>query len=325
MGNIGAGLFSPMFAGAAVIDRRTLLGAAAACSVMPAEAAVTTRAEWRDPARDRVVPVLIRCPAQPGPAPLVLLSHGLGGSREGLAYLGEILAGAGYVAVHLQHKGSDVAVWQGAGDPRQAMGAALTNVGAAVARLRDVVFALDTLTGDGEPLLRGRVDTGRIAVAGHSYGAWTATHVLGERLPLGGWGLGLPDRRLRAGIALSPVPPLGVPADRAYRGITAPILYVTGTQDRGMGVPDWHARTLGFRNAEAPALLAVLNGASHASFAGEAEIGGYWNDPTFHPRIARLCRLFLDAVLREDEAARAALLAGDGLAPGDAVESKGMA
>ena len=290
-----------------MLDRRTLLGAAVALGALddPAAAAPLppSRTAWRDPARNRVIPVLIRLPA---------------------------VTAAGYVAVHLQHKGSDAAIWQGAPDMRAAMGSAAMNPGVAVARLGDVVFALDHVLAGGEPLLRGLVDPARIAVAGHSYGAWTVSHVLGERLPLGRWGLDLPDRRLRAGIALSPVPPLpipvfGVPADVAFVGISAPILHVTGTQDSGMGVPDWRARTVGFRTATAPGLLAVLDGAAHASFAGEAEIGGRWNDPTYQPRVARLSRLFLDAVLRDDSAAKAALLRGDGLAARDTLESKGLA
>ena len=323
-----------------MIDRRTLLGAVAACTAAdaaPAAAAASapvavSRLDWRDARRNRTVPVLIRRPpgADARAAPLVLLSHGLGGTREGLAYLGEALAAAGYVAVHLQHHGSDDAIWRGAADMRGAMGSAAMNPAAAVARLGDVTFALDHILAGAEPLLRGQVDPAAIAVAGHSYGAWTVSHVLGERLPLGGWGLDLPDRRLRAGIELSPIPPLpipvfGVPASVAYGGITAPILHMTGTQDRGMGAPDWRARTVGYQTAAAPAVLAVLDGAAHASFAGEAEIGGHWNDPTYQPRIARTCRLFLDAVLRRDMSARAALLAGDGLGARDTIESKGFA
>lgn len=308
------------------MHRRTLLGAAAVCATTPAHAApAPLRTVWTDTARNRQVPVLIRLPAQAGLAPTVLLSHGLGGSRDGLAYLGIALAEAGYVAIHLQHKGSDAGIWQGAPDGRAGFGAALSDVGAAVARLGDVGFALDHIEAGAEPLLAGRVDMARVGIAGHSYGAWTVTHLLGERLPLGTWGLRLPEPRLRAGVALSPIPPLGVPADLAFGNITSPILHVTGTRDNGMGAPDWQARTVGYRTASAPGLLAVLDGAAHASFAGEAEVGGHWNDPTYQPRTAGLARLFLDSVLRGDGAARTALLRGDGLGPRDKLESKGMA
>jgi len=305
-----------------MLQRRTLLAATCASAVLPAKAESMRTEEWRDPARDRVIPVLIRTPRALGPVPLVVLSHGLGGSREGLAYLGRALADAGYLAVHLQHKGSDAGIWRGQSDPRNGMAAALLDPGAALARLQDVAFGLDRLLSGGAGDLA--IDRERIAIAGHSYGAWTASHMVGERLPLPAPGLHLPDRRLRAAVLLSPIPPLGVPANLAYGGITVPTLHVTGTHDYGYGVGDWRARTIGFQNATAPAFLAVLDRANHAAFAGEEGIGGYWNDPTYQGRTAAVATNFLDAALRHDAVAKAALLRGTGLAKGDAFESKGL-
>src|SRR4051812_19485771 len=40
---------------------------------------------WHDAARNRTLPVRLRLPRGTGPAPAVLISHGLGGSRDGLA------------------------------------------------------------------------------------------------------------------------------------------------------------------------------------------------------------------------------------------------
>src|SRR4051794_36633728 len=197
-----------------MLQRRTLLAAARAGAVLPPSSESMRAEEWRDPARDRVIPVLIRTPRASGKAPVVLLSHGLGGSREGLAYLGRALADAGYLAVHLQHKGSDAGIWRGQSDPRVGMAAALLDPGAALARLQDVGFALDDLLAGRHGL---EIDRERIAIAGPSYGAWTASHMVGERLPIAGVGLRLPDPRLRAAVLLSPIPPLGVPADLAYR------------------------------------------------------------------------------------------------------------
>jgi predicted dienelactone hydrolase len=48
----------------------------------------------------------------PGAAPVVLFSHGLGGSRTGSVFLGEHWAARGYVAVFLQHPGSDDSIWK---------------------------------------------------------------------------------------------------------------------------------------------------------------------------------------------------------------------
>nr|WP_283949819.1 acetylhydrolase [Limobrevibacterium gyesilva] len=287
--------------------------------------------EWRDPARGRTIPVRIRLPdtmPTPGaPAPVAILSHGLGGSRDGLAYLGIALAQAGFVVVHLQHHGSDSGVLRSGAGPAVAMALSVLDVRNALDRLYDVAFALDELAR--QPAWRGRLDLARAAIAGHSFGAWTVTHMLGEALPgvalLGeGRPLALPDRRLAAGIALSPVPPLLLPARSAFARVSAPILHVTGTRDSGVvdaATPE--DRTIPFHTIAAPGVLAVLAGATHASFAGEPAAGARWNEPTYHERTARLAVLFLRAVLWHDMAAASLLQRGAMLAPGDRIETKG--
>ena len=284
--------------------------------------AAPLRQDWYDASRARTVPVLVRLPVASGPAPVVIVSHGLGGSRDGLAYLGEALAAAGYVVVHLQHVGSDATIWQGAADIRGAMLQAVTNPGAALDRLYDVAFALDELARS--PGLARLVDLERAAIAGHSFGAWTASHMLGQRLPLPGFGPPLPDPRLLAGVTFSPIPPIGIAPEAAYGGVAAPMLHVTGTEDRGTQAPDWRARTAGFRLSPTPGVLVVLAGANHAAFAGEPAAGAYWNNPTYHARAARLAVLFLDTVLLGSTTAQTALLNGQGLAPDDRIEAKGF-
>ena len=71
---------------------------------------------WQDAARDRPVPVKIYSPATgKGPFPVIVFSHGLGGSREGYEYLGRQWASQGYVAVHVEHLGSDTFLYVDAG------------------------------------------------------------------------------------------------------------------------------------------------------------------------------------------------------------------
>src|ERR1700722_20103770 len=66
--------------------------------------------EWKDAKRERAVPVKVYLPKGEGPFPVVIFSHGLGGSRDGYEYLGRHWASHGYVGVHLQHLGSDSSV-----------------------------------------------------------------------------------------------------------------------------------------------------------------------------------------------------------------------
>ena len=61
----------------------------------------TILGEWTDAARaNRVVPYKIYYPANAqGARPIVIFSHGLGGSRDGAEYLLRFLAENGYAAV----------------------------------------------------------------------------------------------------------------------------------------------------------------------------------------------------------------------------------
>ncbi|HWL80574.1 MAG TPA: acetylhydrolase [Roseomonas sp.] len=306
--------------------RRTTLALPFLLAATAVQAQEAERQDWTDPARDRTLPVLLRWPDEAGgPVPLVLVSHGLGGSREGLAYLGEALAASGFAALHIQHPGTDDSLWRGAGDRRLSFAAAISDAGRALDRLQDAIFVLDELPR--RPELAGRVDLARLGIAGHSYGAWLVQHMLGERIPGGDRGLALPDRRLSAGIALSPVPSAGLPPQLAFARVKAPMLHVTGTQDDtwvdGTRAAD---RRIPFDAIAAPGVLAVLEGATHASFAGEAGAGARWEEATYHPRTAGLAVAFLRALWRQDAAARQFLREGAPglLAPGDVLETKGL-
>jgi len=128
-----------------------------------------------DSARNRDIPLLVYLPKSTSPAPVVLFSHGLGGSREGSRFLGEHWAGRGYVAVFVQHPGSDSSVLKSAG-PRDWMrslkeAASLRNF---VERTGDIPAVLNQLerwnTEKGHPLA-GRMDLKKIGMSGHSFGA----------------------------------------------------------------------------------------------------------------------------------------------------------
>src|SRR5436305_11540107 len=85
-------------------------------------AVAVTRYEWVDTARKRPVPVKIYSPEKgPGPFPVIVFSHGLGGSRETYEYLGRHWASHGYVVAHVQHEGSDDQVWKGKERPGLAL------------------------------------------------------------------------------------------------------------------------------------------------------------------------------------------------------------
>lgn len=95
-----------------------------------------------------------------GKLPVVLLSHGLGGSWRSLAWLAGDLAGKGALVVSVDHPASSTFDFD--------MRAGLKHW----TRARDLSRALDKLMDD--PRYSGRIDHSRIMAAGFSYGGWTA-------------------------------------------------------------------------------------------------------------------------------------------------------
>ena len=104
--------------------------------------------DWLDASRQRAVPVRLYLPlsATVGhPVPLVVFSHGIGGSRRGYSYLGQHWASQGYASLHLQHVGSDRSLWAGNPLALPVRLQAAAQESEATARVRDLSFALDQL------------------------------------------------------------------------------------------------------------------------------------------------------------------------------------
>lgn len=259
----------------------------------------------RDPGRDREIPLRVYLPAGTNAAPVVLFSHGLGGSREGCAYLGEHWAARGYVAAFLQHPGSDESVWreQPIADRMAAMREAASGKNFML-RVMDVPAVLDRLTewngSRGHPL-RGRLDLARVGMSGHSFGAVTTQAVSGQTFP---WvGARFTDGRIRAAIAFSPSGPKRGDAAAAFGSVGIPWLLMTGTRDVAViGDTDVASRLAVF-----PALPKgdkyelVLFDAEHSAFADRALPGDKMGrNPNHHRAILALTTAFWDAYLRGD-------------------------
>lgn len=102
-----------------------------------------------------------------GAHPLVVLSHGYGGTWRNLSWLAEELVKDGYAVAAPDHPGTT----HFNRDPQQA--AMLWE------RPRDLSRVIDALEGD--PALAGTIDPGRIAAIGHSLGGWSVTALAGAR------------------------------------------------------------------------------------------------------------------------------------------------
>jgi predicted dienelactone hydrolase len=260
---------------------------------------------FHDTNRDRDIPLRIYLPAESRPEPVVLFSHGLGGSRTGDVFLGEHWAARGYVAVFVQHPGSDEAVWQNV-PPRQVMhalkeAASLDNFLLRVQDIPAVLNELEIWNADKTNFLAGRMDLKEIGMSGHSFGAVTTEAVSGETLPF--TGQEFTDPRIKAAIAFSPSPPRTGSADKAFGSVNIPWMLMTGTKDVApIGDIDAASRLKVYPALHgAPKYQVVLFNAEHSAFTDRALPGDREpRNPNHHRVMLALTTAFWDAYLRGD-------------------------
>jgi predicted dienelactone hydrolase len=121
----------------------------------------------------RTHPVIANAPFAPVRRryPLILLSHGTGGSADTLEWLGSALAAAGYIVAGVDRPGNS------AMGPQSWDGFTLW-----WERATDISQMLDALLAD--PLIGPHIDTGRIGAAGFSLGGYTVLALAGARTNL---------------------------------------------------------------------------------------------------------------------------------------------
>jgi predicted dienelactone hydrolase len=228
--------------------------------------------EWKDDTRDRSV--RWRCYLPSGskePVPVVLFSHGAGGSRETNGMLGRHLASHGIAALHLQHEGSDVRAVRA--NPLSMK--AVHNPQASEPRFRDIDFVVKTLRkSERRDELAGRLDSGKIGMSGHSYGGLTTQVIAGQKVKGYGQRLAIPD--LLGAFILSPSPPrpLYGDAETSFDAMFMPMFSATGTSDAAPA-RDFQPieRRVPFdRSTNVDRWLLVLDGATHFTFSGEEKL-----------------------------------------------------
>ena len=267
----------------------------------------------RDEKRGREIPIRVYRVESVTNAPVVLFSHGLGGTRDMSKYLGEHWSMRGYVVVCLQHPGSDDSVWRDAPlrERMQAMrdAASAENLKLRVQDVHAVLDQLEKWNATKDHPLSSAMSLNRVGMSGHSFGAQTTQAVAGQWMPLvkQEW----TDPRVAAAVIMSPgSPPVG--AKKSFGDVSLPWLLMTGTED----VSPIGGQTVESRRAVFPALPAgdkyelVLDKARHSVFT-DRELPREQRNPNHHRAILSLSTAFWDAYIKQDPAAKA-WLTGDG-------------
>jgi predicted dienelactone hydrolase len=267
--------------------------------------------------RSKDVHIRIFYPMDAGKYPVIVFSHGAGGSQTCCDALTRHWASYGYVTIQPTHDDSIVQRRnQGEENIRfpQAIGDALKKPALWESRPLDISYVIDVLHSleNRVPSLVGKIDADHIGVGGHSMGSYTAEAVAGALVDLPGHpGKNFVDSRVKAVVCLSPQGPgqFGL-KDHSFDGITLPYMGMTGSLDSlgPVASPAWHK--IPFDRSEAGDKYHVyIEGADHKSFvtprtllAGHAEQGGTILDYTNSAALA-----FWDAYLKGDAHAKSYL------------------
>lgn len=223
------------------------------------------------PERGTDLQVRVSAPLDGDRLPVVVFSHGFGWSMDGYTPLADFWATHGFVVVQPTHLDS-TAHALAPDDPRTPE----------IWRWRvdDLVRVIDDLDliERAVPGLAGRVDQSRIAAAGHSWGATSASALLGARVLDGNGvpGEDMTDSRVGAGVllalagtggdALTPFAAQQFPfMNPDFTGLTTPSLLVAGENDQSLlsvRGPDWW--TDGYRQSPGAEGLLTVAGAEHS-------------------------------------------------------------
>lgn len=199
----------------------------------------STLASLCSPARRDATPL-----AGGGPRGLVVFSHGFGGVRFQSYFLAEHLATHGWLVAAPDHPENTFADLELLNDDAAAARSAID-------RPLDVIFVLDRMLADGAGT-GVVVDPARVAVSGHSFGAWTAIEVARR------------DARFAAVVSLAPG--FRAPSSPAIAGELdlRPLLILGGSADDTTPFAEQEAA---YAAAMAPKLLVRIEGAGHLDFS----------------------------------------------------------
>lgn len=267
-----------------------------------------------DAKRNKDVPLRIFYPSVAGKYPVIVFSHGAGGSQNCCESLTRHWASYGYVTLQPTHDDS-IKERRSRGEalaPRPGLQEALKNPVLWQSRPQDISFLIDSLGELQEriPGLSGKIEDDRVGVAGHSMGAYTAEAIGGALIDLPSHpGTSFFDARVRAILALSPQGPgqFGL-TDNSFGKLTLPFLGATGSLDSlgPLASPGWHR--IPFERCQPGNKFELfIEGARHSSFVRpdtpfSAAVAPQATAILGYTNAAALA--FWDAYLKDDPAAK---------------------
>ncbi len=194
-----------------------------------------------------------------GKFPLIVFSHGNGGTRYQNTFWCDYMASHGYIVVSADHTGNArVTILDGKVIPFQNE----ERQNSAIDRPKDMSFLIDAMTrwnNGADSRFAGRIDLNEIAASGMSFGSYTTFQVVDS------------ESRFKVAIGMS-----GARAE--HTNLTIPALAMIGTEDRTIG-PTGNAGVRSYvERHQGPAFLLELKNGGHYSFTDMFKINKSFGD-----------------------------------------------
>ncbi|MGI8504968.1 MAG: alpha/beta hydrolase [Hassallia sp.] len=251
-----------------------------------------------DLARNRLLLTDIYLPNVSTPAPVIVISHGVGSDSGNFEYLANHLASYGFAVIVPNHPGSDAKQLRSLLDGRASEAAKPQEF---VDRPLDVKHVLDELEmrNKSDSRFKGRLNLQQVGVIGQSFGGYTALALAGAKInfqQLGKdcskqalkdtWNLSLllqcqalqlpknqdyklRDERVKAAIAINPITS-SIFGEAGLKEIQTPVMIVGSSDDTI--APALYEQILPFSwIANTQKYLVVLEGGTHFSTIGESK------------------------------------------------------
>jgi predicted dienelactone hydrolase len=286
----------------------------------------------RDEKRQKDLEVRVRYPdvaqGAPGRFPLVVFSHGAGGSRDAFPDLTAHWASHGYIVVLPTHADS-IQLRRRSGEDLSRLQRDLDSLRRDVKpldRLADIVLLLDSIGVMEERIAglrdrdgNGRVDRDRIGAAGHSAGALTTQMAAGVKVRGAAPGALLEahsvgDPRIDAAILISGQGTTNrMFTAQSWNELSKPMLVITGSKDvAAIGNETPASRREPFDRAKpGDKYLVFIDGATHSSYQGKGPGLRLDREQPSDVELEMITSVtssstlaFLDSYLKDDPAAR---------------------
>ena len=255
------------------------------------------------------------------PAPVIVISHGVGSDRTSFIYLAQQLASYGFVVAVPEHPGSNAQQLQNllAGRTLQAIAP-----DEFINRPLDVKFLLDELErrSQSDKTFQGKMNLQQVGVIGQSFGGYTALALAGaildfdqlqkncqnlnsswnlslllqcDVLKLSGAPTNLRDERIKAAIAINPLTS-SLFGQTGIRQIKIPVAIVTGSADTVTPALDEQIQPFTWLTTRDKYLVTIENGTHFSTLEEVGPGGGVWPVPVpFGPDPA-LARRYMRAL-----------------------------